>query len=40
MCTRCSSRQFIDAKITRFIESLKDKVGSQLAVIAEGLINS
>lgn len=33
-----SSRQFIDAKITRFIEALKDKVGSRLAVIAEELI--
>ncbi|HHJ1299280.1 MULTISPECIES: LysR family transcriptional regulator [Pseudomonas] len=35
-----SSRHFIDAKITRFIEVLKDKVGSQLAVIAEELINN
>lgn len=33
-----SSRQFIDAKITRFIEVLKDKVGCQLAGIAEELI--
>lgn len=33
-----SSRQFIDAKIIRFIEVLKDRVGGQLLAIAEELI--
>lgn len=35
-----SSRRFIDAKITRFIEALKDKVGSRLGVIADELIDT
>ncbi|MNH44333.1 DNA-binding transcriptional activator GcvA [compost metagenome] len=35
-----SSRQFIDAKISRFIEALKDKVGSRLGVIADELIDT
>ena len=33
-----SSRQFLDAKITRFIETLKIRVGGQLAAIAQELI--
>lgn len=33
-----SSREFIGAKITRFIDLLKDRGGSQLADIAEELI--
>lgn len=34
-----TSRQFVDAKITRFIEALKDRVGSQLAATAKELID-
>ncbi|EZP25744.1 LysR family transcriptional regulator [Pseudomonas sp. RIT288] len=34
-----TSRQFVDAKITRFIETLKDRVGSQLAATAKELID-
>jgi DNA-binding transcriptional LysR family regulator len=34
-----TSRQFVDAKITRFIETLKDRVGSQLAATAQALID-
>jgi DNA-binding transcriptional LysR family regulator len=34
-----TSRQFVDAKITRFIEVLKAHVGSQLAATARGLID-
>lgn len=34
-----TSRQFVDAKITRFIETLKDQVGSQLAATAKALID-
>ncbi len=33
-----TSRQFIDAKITRFIETLKNRVGSQLMMTAQALI--
>lgn len=33
-----TSRQFVDAKIARFIEVLKDRVGGQLVQIAEELI--
>lgn len=33
-----TSRQFVDAKITRFIDTLKDRVGSQLAANAQELI--
>jgi len=33
-----TSRQFVDAKITRFIDALKDRVGSQLAATAQALI--
>jgi DNA-binding transcriptional LysR family regulator len=35
-----TSRQFVDAKITRFIETLKERVGGQLAVIAQELIDA
>ncbi|WP_374707263.1 LysR substrate-binding domain-containing protein [Pseudomonas sp. 008] len=34
-----TSRQFVDAKITRFIEVLKAHVGSQLAATARELID-
>lgn len=34
-----TSRQFVDAKITRFIETLKKRVGSQLTTTAEELID-
>ncbi len=33
-----TSRQFIDAKITRFIDTLKNRVGAQLAMTAQELI--
>jgi len=33
-----TSRQFIDAKITRFIDTLKTRVGAQLAMTAQELI--
>ncbi|SDT38854.1 transcriptional regulator, LysR family [Pseudomonas asplenii] len=33
-----SSRQFLDAKITRFIDTLKSRVGGQLAEIAQELL--
>lgn len=33
-----TSRQFVDAKITRFIDALKDRVGGQLAATAQALI--
>lgn len=33
-----TSRQFVDAKITRFIEMLKTRVGGQLADTARELI--
>ena len=33
-----TSRQFVDAKITRFIEVLKSRVGAQLAATAQALI--
>lgn len=33
-----SSRQFLDAKVTRFIETLKTQVGEQLAAIAQELV--
>lgn len=33
-----TSRQFVDAKITRFIETLKERVGGQLAATAQELI--
>lgn len=32
------SRQFIDAKITRFIETLKNRVGTELMMTAQELI--
>lgn len=35
-----TSRQFVDAKITRFIDTLKTRVGEQLASIAKTLIDS
>jgi DNA-binding transcriptional LysR family regulator len=35
-----TSRQFVDAKITRFIETLKERVGEQLAAIAQELIDA
>jgi DNA-binding transcriptional LysR family regulator len=34
-----TSRQFVDAKITRFIDVLKDQVGSQLATTVKELID-
>jgi DNA-binding transcriptional LysR family regulator len=34
-----TSRQFVDAKITRFIEMLKARVGAQLAATAKALID-
>lgn len=34
-----TSRQFVDAKITRFIETLKKRVGTQLTITAEELID-
>lgn len=34
-----TSRQFVDAKITRFIEALKARVGIRLAITAQELIN-
>ena len=33
-----TSRQFVDAKITRFIETLKTRVGDQLAATAQALV--
>ncbi|WP_223840785.1 hypothetical protein [Pseudomonas extremaustralis] len=33
-----TSRQFIDAKITRFIETLKNRVGTELMMTAQELI--
>ncbi|MBA1244203.1 LysR family transcriptional regulator [Pseudomonas japonica] len=33
-----TSRQFVDAKITRFIDALKDRVGGRLAATAQALI--
>lgn len=34
-----TSRQFVDAKISRFIEVLKERVGGQLALIASELVD-
>src|SRR3546814_7646179 len=34
-----NSRQFVDAKITRFIDTLKDRVGRHLAATAQELIH-
>ncbi|CDF85597.1 LysR family transcriptional regulator [Pseudomonas knackmussii B13] len=35
-----SSRQFLDAKITRFIDTLKARVGDQLAATAQALVGN
>jgi DNA-binding transcriptional LysR family regulator len=34
-----TSRQFVDAKITRFIDTLRTRVGAQLASTAQALID-